>query len=355
MNAQGLAHPLSLGSIVARNPQSGASKEGTLVMITRRNALVMASAAAALPAVSAAPAFANTPPARTGAQAPGWFRSKVGDYEITAISDGFVQRPLEGFVRNVEVAEVQKTLAAQGLPGTHIRVPYTTLVVNTGSQVILLDSGNGDFAPGANSGQWMANFRAAGFTPEMVNKVILSHFHGDHINGVRNKAGQLVFPNAELMAPEAEWAFWMDDARMNNAPDAMKPAFQNVRRVFGPSADKVTRYGWDKEVAPGVTSVRADGHSPGHTVFVIASGAGRMMFMADITNTPVLFARHPEWQVLFDMDAQKAIETRKRLLDMVSADRIRSAFYHGPFPAVGQVSRDGGGYRLDMLPWQDAL
>lgn len=141
---------------------------------------------------------------------------------------------------------------------------------------------------------------------------------------------------------------------MNNAPDAMKGAFRNVRRVFAPFKD-VTRFGCDKEVAPGVTSVRADGHSPGHTTFLITSGAARMMYVADITNTPVLFARNPEWQVMFDMDAQKAIETRKRILDMASADRIRCAFYHGPFPSVGQIAREGQGYRLDLLPWQDAL
>ncbi len=322
-------------------------------MITRRNALAAGAAATLLPTLSASPALANVPKA-AGVQAPGWFRYKVGDLEITAIGDGFVQRPLEGFVRNVDVADVQKTLAAQGLSPAHIRVPYTSLVINTGSRLIMLDTGNGQFAPGPASGQWMTNFRAAGFTPEMVTHVVLSHFHGDHINGLRNKDGQQVFANAEVMAPEAEWAFWMDDARMNNAPDAMKGAFQNVRRVLSPIKD-VTRFGWDKEIAPGITTVRADGHTPGHTAFVIASGNARMMYVADITNTPILFARHPEWAVMFDMDGAKATETRKRILDMTSADRIRTAFYHGPFPSVGQIGREGQGYRLDLLPWQDAL
>ena len=323
-------------------------------MITRRTALTAAVAASAAPLLSTVPGHAAAPP-KSGAQAPSFFRYKVGDYEITAIGDGFAQRPLEGFVRNVDVAEVRKTLSAQGLPDTHIRVPYTTLVINTGSKRILMDTGNGEFAPGPASGQWMANFRAAGFTPEMVDTVILSHFHGDHINGLRKKDGAISFPNAEVMVPEAEWAFWMDDGRMNNAPDAMKGAFQNVRRVLAPIAKDVKQFGWDKEIAPGITTVRADGHTPGHTNFVIASGNQRMIFLADITNTPILFARHPEWQVMFDMDAAQATATRKRILDMVSADRIRCAFYHGPFPSAGQVSKDGAGYRLDLIPWQDAL
>jgi glyoxylase-like metal-dependent hydrolase (beta-lactamase superfamily II) len=298
-------------------------------------------------------AQAQTAAAPAG-QSPGWFRYKVGDITVTAIGDGFVQRPLDGFIRNVALADVQKSLADQGLASTHIRVPYTSLVLNTGSRVVLLDTGNGQFAPGAMSGQWMSNFRAAGFTPEMVTDVVISHFHGDHINGLRNKDGAAVFPNAQVLVPEGEWAFWMDDARMNNAPDAMKGAFNNARRVFSPFKD-VTRFTWDREVAPGVTTVRADGHSPGHTTFLITSGNGRMMYVADITNKPALFARNPEWQVMFDMDAPKAVETRKRILDMTSADKIRTAFYHGPFPSVGQIARDGSGYRLDLLPWQDAL
>lgn len=323
-------------------------------MITRRTALTAAAAATAAPLLGAVPGHA-APPAKSGAQAPSFFRYKVGDYEITAIGDGFVQRPLDGFVRNADVADVRKTLLAQGLPDTHIRVPYTTLVINTGSKLIMMDTGNGEFASAATTGVWMNNFRAAGFTPEMVNTVILSHFHGDHINGLRKKDGVATFANAEVMVPDAEWNFWMDDARMNAAPDAMKGAFQGVRRALGPIAKDVKRFAWDKEIAPGITTVRADGHTPGHTAFVIASGKETMMFVADITNTPILFARHPEWQVMFDMDGAQAITTRKRILDMASADRIRCAFYHGPFPSAGQISKDGVGYRLDLIPWQDAI
>ncbi len=323
-------------------------------MITRRTALTAVAAASASPILTSAPSFAAAPPL-AGTQAPSFFRYKVGDYEITAVGDGFLQRPLEGFVRNVDVADVKKTLVAQGLPDTHIRVPYTTLVINTGSKLILMDTGNGEFAAAPTTGRWMANFRAAGFTPEMVDTVIFSHFHGDHINGFRKKDGTAMFPRAEVMVPEAEWAFWMDEARMNAAPEAMKGAFKGVHFAFDPVAKDVTRYAWGKEIAPGITTVRADGHTPGHTAFVIASGKETMMFVADVTNTPILFARHPEWQVIFDMDPAQAILTRKRILDMASADRIRCAFYHGPFPSAGQVSRDAGGYRLDLIPLQDAI
>ena len=323
-------------------------------MITRRTALTAAAAASAAPLLGSVSAHAAPPP-KAGSQAPSFFRYKLGDLEITAVGDGFLQRPLDGFVRNVDVADVKKTLTAQGLPDTHIRVPYTTLVVNTGSKLIVFDTGNGEFAPAATTGHWMKNFRAAGFAPEMVDTVVLSHFHGDHINGLRKKDGTATFPNAEVMVPEAEYAFWMDEARMNNAPEAMKGAFRGVHFALDPIAKDVKRFAWDKEILPGITTVRAEGHTPGHTAFVLASGKETMMFVADITNTPLLFARHPEWQVMFDMDPAQAITTRKRILDMASADRIRCAFYHGPFPSAGQVSKDGAGYRLDLIPLQDAI
>jgi glyoxylase-like metal-dependent hydrolase (beta-lactamase superfamily II) len=323
-------------------------------MITRRAAIATTAAALAAPGLATKPALAQSAPPKSGQQAPGWFRYKVGDFEVTAINDGFAQRPLAGFVRNVELDQVQKALQDVFLPTDSIRIPFTTLVINTGARLVLIDSGNGQFAA-PTSGRWMANFKAAGFEPDMVGAVIISHFHGDHINGLRNKDGSAVFPKAEILVPEAEWAFWMDDARMNAAPENAQGAFKNARRVFGPIAKDVTRFGWDKDVVPGIMAVRADGHTPGHTAFAVSSGAGRLLVLSDTTNTPQLFARNPDWSIMFDMDGPAAIATRRRLLDMAAAERMQTAFYHGPFPSTGHIVREGKGYRLEMLPHQSAL
>ncbi|MDF2971664.1 MAG: fold metallo-hydrolase [Microvirga sp.] len=326
--------------------------------ITRRTILA-STALAATPIVG--PALAQTAPSASGPaqgagsrQAPGFYRYKVGDIEVTAINDGFAQRPLEGFVRNAELSQVQQAMQEAFLPGNALPITFNTLVLNNGGRLTLLDTGNGDMgAP--TSGRWMANFRAAGFDPAQVNTVVISHFHGDHINGLRLKDGTAVFPNAEVMVPAAEWTFWMDDARMNQAPEGMKGAFQGARRVFGPIANNVKRYEMDKEVVPGLTAVAAPGHTPGHTVYMLSSGNGKLMIMSDTTNHPALFVRNPDWAAVFDMDPDQARATRRRLLDMAASERAQVAFYHAPFPGTGHIAKDGNGFRFVPVQWSPAV
>ena len=302
--------------------------------------------AAALPL--AGPAFAKAPLA--GAQTPATYRYKVGDVEVTAIGDGLAMRPIDGFIRNADLAEVKQVLADSFLPTDAVPISFTTLVINNGNQLILVDTGNGQFgAP--TSGTWMANFRAAGFDPKDVDVVVFSHFHGDHINGTRGRDTMATFPNAELRVPAPEWAFWMDDARAAAAPDAMKPAFANVRRVFAPVANNVTRFDWGKEAAPGLTAIDAHGHTPGHTTFALTSAGKTLLIMSDTTNHPALFVRKPDWTAVFDMDGPQAIITRRRMLDMAITEKAQVAFYHAPFPATGHIQRDGTGYRLAPIAW----
>jgi glyoxylase-like metal-dependent hydrolase (beta-lactamase superfamily II) len=295
------------------------------------------------------PAVAQAVPAAE--QAPGFYRYKVGDITVTAINDGYGERPLEGFIRNADLAAVTKAAEAEFFPAPgRVRITFTTLVLQTGGKTVLIDVGNGDVgAP--TTGRWMGNFRAAGFDPAKVDTVLISHFHGDHINGLRLKDGSAVFPNAEVLVGSEEWDFWMDDGRMSRAPEAMQGAFGNVRRVFAPMAAKVGRYQGGKEVAPGVTAVSAFGHSPGHTCFVIASGSAKLIMMSDVTNHPGLFVRNPDWSAVFDMDADMARATRRRMLDMVATERLHTAFYHAPFPATGFVAKDGDGFRFVPVQW----
>ena len=323
-----------------------------MIDLSRREAFMTAAAATALATGGlSAPALAQA--AATG-QAPGFYRYKVGDMTVTAINDGFAQRPLEGFIRNAELSAVQAAMGAAFLPTNALSISFTTLVVQNGAQVTLLDTGNGD-SGAPTSGVWMRNFRAAGFMPEQVTRVVFSHFHGDHINGLRLKDGTLTFPNAELIVPAPEWAFWMDDARMAAAPEAMRGAFANVRRVFAAVAANVKQYQPGAEVAPGITSVAAFGHTPGHCVFMISSGTGKMMFMADTTNHPALFVKNPDWSAIFDMDADVARATRRRLLDMAAAEKTQVHFYHAPFPATGFIAKTGNSFDFVPVQWSSAV
>jgi glyoxylase-like metal-dependent hydrolase (beta-lactamase superfamily II) len=327
-----------------------------MTQLTRRGLLAgtaAVTAATAIGPLAATPLRAATPLA--GKQAAGFYRYKVGAYEITAIYDGEWVRDLnEQYVPNAPIAEVQKVLAEGFLPAGKTRTPITTLAVNTGSKLVLLDTGTGGRLGGA-TGSWSDNFAAAGFNPAQVDTIVISHFHPDHIGGLRTKDEQLVFPNAEVMVPAPEWAFWMDDARMNAAPEAGRGVFMNARRVFGSIAGKISRFDPGKEVAPGIVTVAAPGHTPGHTAFIITSGSASLLTVVDSVNHPAVWVRNPDWHFFFDTDRALGVQTRKQLLDRAAADKLPVTAYHWPFPALGQVTKEGSSYRLHPVAYSHTL
>lgn len=317
--------------------------------MTRRAALAAGTGIAAL-AMRPRTSMAQGTPAAASAQAPGFYRYKVGEIEVTAINDGFVDRSLEGYVKNAPIADVEAEIARLHHAKGRIRVPYNSLVLRTGGKTVLIDAGNGD-SGAPTTGSWMTNFRAAGFDPAGVDVVLLTHLHGDHINGLRLKSGQAVFENAEIKLPQAEWAFWMDEGKMASGGDAMKGQFANVRRVFGPIAAKVTLLKADESPVPGVTAIAAYGHSPGHTAYAITSAGRRLIMMADTTHHTSVFLKRPDWHVLFDLDPEQAAKTRRRMAELAIAEQAQVAFYHAPFPATGYIEKVGDAYRLEPVQW----
>jgi glyoxylase-like metal-dependent hydrolase (beta-lactamase superfamily II) len=309
-----------------------------------RRSVMAAGAAVAAAGVVGAPAPARAAAPQVGKQAPGFFRFRIGDFEVTALHDGVATGPLApARIPNVPLDEVRKVMEQQFMPVEPAVNHFTQMTVNTGSRLILIDAGfanNG--AP--TTGLLQANMAAAGIDPKQIDTVLVSHFHPDHINGLRAKEGAASYPNAEIVVPAVEWDFWMDDARMNNAPEAARPAFGVTRRVFGPVAKDVRRFEWGKEAAPGVTAIKSDGHTIGHTSFVVSSGGKSLLVVGDACNDPRLFARNPEWHLGFDADKPMAVATRKRLLDMAAAERMQLSFYHAAFPSTGFVSKAGAGY-----------
>ncbi len=318
-------------------------------MPMNRRTLMGLSASAVL--ASALPTSLSAKAPLAGTQNAGFYRYKIGNIEATAITDGFAERPLEGFIKNADLADVKAVLAQSAMPQDVLRIPFTTTVLNTGGKLIMIDAGNGDMgAP--KTGSWMANFKAAGFLPEQVDLIIFSHFHPDHINGYRLKDGTSPFANAEIMVPAVEWTYWSDETKSN---DAMKGMFQNVRRVFDPIKAKVIQYEAGKEIVPGITTLAAYGHTPGHMAYVVSSGSAKHILMCDTTNHPALFVRRPEWSAVFDMDAAQAITSRRKMLDMAVADGYNVSFYHAPFPATGKIIKDGANYALVPTPWSTVL
>lgn len=316
--------------------------------MSRRNFLVSTAALGAAWAGGSLLGCAAAPH-RVATLGGGATRVNLGAVTLTMLNDGFFSRPLDaGFVRNAPLADVQAALRSAGLPTDRVEIPFTPLVVDVGSQRVLLDAGNGEFGA-ATAGKLLEGMARAGIHPDSITAVVFSHFHGDHINGLRNKAGAVAFPNAKIFVPAPEWDWWMDDARMAAAPDAMQGAFAATRRVFGPLASTLVRFEPGAEVLPGLRSLPAFGHTPGHTAFMIEGGTQKVMYWADNTNIAALFVRHPDWAVMFDMDAEAARITRRQLADRAIRDKLLLAGYHLPGAAIGTLAQYGNGYDFTPL------
>jgi glyoxylase-like metal-dependent hydrolase (beta-lactamase superfamily II) len=330
-----------------------------MIDLNRRELLTgAAGAAAALTPLGAPPAKAAVAP--SGAQAPGFYRYKVGDYECTSINDGVFLRPVDNFVSNVAKDEALAASDAAYMPKGMVAVPFNPQLINTGGKLILIDSGNGAamFEPSKGRvGRTLQNLAAAGVDPKSIDMVLMSHLHPDHTNGIRAADGSMAFPNAEIMVPAKEWEFWMSDENAAKAQsnEMMKGYFANVKKVYTGIESKVTKYDWGKEVAPGVTAIAAAGHTPGHTVFAVASGGSKVLIQSDVTNIPEFFLRNPDWHVAYDTDPAAAQETRHKFYDMAAAEKATVVGFHFAFPSIGHVEKDGNGYRLIPVAFNPVL
>ena len=324
--------------------------------ITRRATLAGAAASALLPFVKTSPASAAAPPAAT--QNASFYRYNVGSHQITVVCDGVATVNLtDNYAAGASKDDINKIFAENHLPTDKVTHTFNPVVVNTGPKLVVIDTGLGpdQFAQTKGKvGQFHNNLAAASIDRTAVDTVIISHFHGDHINGLLAAENKPAFPNAEIMVPAGEWKYWNDAGEESKAAQVWKGGFVNVKRVFDPIAKDVKQFEHGKELVPGISSVDARGHSPGHTAFVVASGNGKLLVTSDTVNHQIL-VRNPDWALWADMDPAMAAAARKRLLDMAAVDRMQIAAYHLPFPSTGFISKQGSGYEFHPAYWQPVL
>jgi glyoxylase-like metal-dependent hydrolase (beta-lactamase superfamily II) len=334
-----------------------------MIRLNRRRMLVGAVAAGAAPALGSltlSSARAATPPA--GKQAPGWYRYKVGSMEVTAVTDGARTNPIpDGYIVNANKDQINEALGGLYLENDKITTPFTATVVNTGPKLVLIDTGLGPAAYEQTKGavgQLHTNLVAAGIDRNTVDVVIISHFHPDHINGLLTADNKAAFPNAEIMVPAAEWAYWTDDGKISKLPAGglLEGQLKNIRRVFGALGNKVTQYQPDKELAPGITSYATYGHTLGHTSHILSSGPAKLLVQADVTaGVATLFVRNPGWHNMFDMEGSMAEQTRRKVYDMAATEKLPIQAYHLPFPALVHIEKSGNGYREIPVPWNPTI
>jgi glyoxylase-like metal-dependent hydrolase (beta-lactamase superfamily II) len=316
----------------------------------RRDLFVMTTLAAAAGTLGAGSASALTEGGREGV--PAVYRYRVGSFEVMPVYDGRRSFPLPPtFVTNAPIEEVRSAFSDAMRPEDVIENPFTPTLVRTDDRLILIDTGNGPQEGESPVGHLVENMRLAGFAPEDVDLVVISHFHPDHIAGLKTADGQPMFPNAEVLVPEREMAFWLDEGEESRAAEGRRPNFALARRMFGDDVLSVSTFDDGDEIVPGMVAVAAYGHSPGHMAFRIESEGQQLLLLSDAAHLPFLFVRNPDWALMFDMDPEMARESRRRLLDEAADEGMLVAGYHWGFPNVGQIRHVGDGYELIRMPW----
>lgn len=318
---------------------------------SRRGLLTGAGAAAMLSTGLITPASAKAP--MLGASRPTHYRFKLGNFEITTINDGAIAIPkvYPIFGKNQKIEDVQAFLKKNHLPVDKMSISFTPVIVNTGRQVVMFDSGYGEERRAKGAGKATAALASAGFTPDQIDIIVITHAHPDHVSGLMEN-GKAVYPNARYVVGDVEYNFWSPKALLESSNKNMVRRAKAVHNNLVPLAEKATFIKPGADVVTGITSVKAFGHTPGHLCFHIESAGKRFLIFADTTNHYVASLAKPDWHCAFDMDAEAAVIARKNILDMIAADKIASAGYHMPFPAVGFVEKQGSGYRWVPASYQ---
>ena len=316
---------------------------------SRRRTLFGAAAGASLTVLPAwlPAAFGRAPMA--GSQVISVHRMKLGSFEITAMLDGFIDIPPAVLQADQEL--VKTLLAAGGWPAAPMRLPVNTFLVNTGEKLVLLDAGGAKML-GPTAGRLPQCLAAAGIETGQIDEVYITHMHGDHLHGTVTPEGARMFPNALLRIARADMDYWTSADVEAKAPENQKARFIPAKRAVAAYGERIRPFNLGDELTPGIRSVEAVGHTPGHSCYMVQSGAARLLAIGDTMHVaPVQFPR-PEITVAFDWDQSRARATRISIFDTVVKEGIPIAAVHLPFPGIGRLRKSGEAYVFDPAPWQ---
>jgi glyoxylase-like metal-dependent hydrolase (beta-lactamase superfamily II) len=285
-------------------------------------------------------------------QIPGVYHRRVGDITVSAISDGFLDGNLD-VLRNIDPEDARRILTDNFRPARRTAVHW--FLIYTAGRLVLVETGCGSYMA-ATGGQLLANLQAAGVDPARIDTVLLTHMHPDHSAGLTNMTtGARNFPNAELVMHENEPRHWFDDAAMARGNDREKKLFFQAGREQVEPYHSRWRLFQKGEVVPGVTAMPFHGHTPGHTGYLISSGNEQLLIWGDIVHVPEVQTARPEVCMAFDTDTGQAEATRRRVFDMVTADKLLVTGMHLHFPGYSRLVKAGSGYRLVPAAWEQAL
>jgi len=316
-------------------------------MLTRRGLIKSAAALVAAGTVSGGftPALAKAP--FQSFQAPGFYRMKLGSFELTALSDGTIPLPLPELYTNTDAEDARRALAAAFM-GTPTDTSVNAFLVNTGDRLVLIDAGTGTYLDGA-LGELVANLEAAGYKADQIDDIILTHIHTDHSGGLTIK-GKPVFANATVHVNKREYNFWMETPVESRPANVPLSYFVEAHESLGPYAEagRVRTFADNARILPGIGSILRAGHTPGHSSIVVESAGAKIVFWGDITHGDVLQFDEPDVAIQFDTNQSEAIRAREAAFAHAADGKYLVAGAHTAFPGIGHVRRDATNY--DWVP-----
>ncbi|MCL2893892.1 MBL fold metallo-hydrolase [Brenneria tiliae] len=296
----------------------------------------MKSFALLLLAFISVPVIATAQPVAQIKTQAGFYRLLLGQFEITALADGTNAMPVDKLLARTSAEQINSLLAQQSLAAP-VDTSINAYLINTGKNLILVDSGNGKQG-NPSVGKVVNNLKAAGYTPEQVDSVLITHLHGDHFGGLVDD-GKLAFPNATVYVSQAETDYWLSEANLQQAADARKPAFQRVQETFRiiKAADKLKTFTGEQALFAGITPQPTPGHTPGHTAFLAESDGEKLLLWGDIIHVAAVQFPLPATTISFDSDMDAAAQTRHKVLEDAASQGYLVAGSHISFPGIGRV------------------
>ena len=274
---------------------------------------------------------------------PGFYRLQVGDLEVTALWDGMASFDPHWLRGKTTVDGVVKALHED----PHLLdAADTGFLVNTGKQLVLIDAGSGTWFGGGALGRLVGSLRSAGYTPEEIDLVLVTHMHSDHIGGLTTQDGKRVFPNAEVYVAKEDSDFWLSPAIAAKAPKDAQPFFQSAQAIAAPylKAGKWHPFSSTEPIVDGMQIIPLHGHTPGHTGFEFSSKGQKILFWGDTLHEQRVQLPRPDVTVVFDIDPAAAAVTRIQLLSKLASEDIVIAGPHMLYPGLGRLHKAGSGY-----------
>jgi glyoxylase-like metal-dependent hydrolase (beta-lactamase superfamily II) len=324
------------------------------INVSRRSLLALGAGLASLSATTLLNGSALARAPKLGTQTPYWHRFELGNAEVTVVSDGPL--PLgdpSGTFTGVPKEEVKKMLSDHFLNPDSVVLEQNSPIVNTGDRLILFDTGMGTSkAFGPTTGRQQKSMAEAGIKPEDIDAVVFSHAHIDHIGGVVDDTGKVLFPNAQFYIAQSDFDYWTDEGKMGSP---LKDFIVHARKNLLPVRDRLVFFKDGQEFLPGVQAIAAPGHTVGHHIFMVTSAGKSFAFLGDLSHHSVLLLEKPRMEFSYDTDPKQSAASRVRLLDMLAANKIPVMSYHFAWPGYGHVAKVGDGFRYYPEPMQMVL